>query len=170
MNYPDGTPGFYFARLAYAPNLAEILAKDRQARQQLVSGEVTLNAEIVAIRHSQMDSGSLKDIFDADTRTLARFNASNPAVMELRFPRPRPIHSVALTLSGGNWEVNLTLVSAPGAEEHRYTTVSRNPVGDPKIEVSINQGPAKTSFLRVEIRAIGAGDSAIIHVRELELR
>src|SRR5262249_9032737 len=40
LNYPDGTPGFYFARLAYADNAAELFAADREARRQLVTAQV----------------------------------------------------------------------------------------------------------------------------------
>src|SRR3712207_7462700 len=39
LDYPDGTPGFYFVRLEYAPDFGEIAAREREARRQLVDGQ-----------------------------------------------------------------------------------------------------------------------------------
>lgn len=171
LNYPDGEPGFYFVRLTCLPDIVErTVAKGQEALRVMSDGQLILDNETLPVRFSRMDVGPLQNLVDGDPKTLVRFNAANPAVLEVRFPRPRPIRKVALTLGSGSWEIRLRLAPAEGVPGQTYSAVDRTLTPDPRIEIPIAKGPPKTGFLRVEIRAMEAGDFAIIHVRELELR
>jgi hypothetical protein len=169
LSYPDGSPGFHFVRLAYAPNFAALVEADKAARRALVDDQVTIGVESVAVRHSKMDAGSLRDIFDGEKRTLGRFNAANPAVLELRLPSPRRVGQVQLTLSAGNWEV---AVHASSGEDppRSYAVVARSPVTDPDVIVALAVDQPPVDLIRVEMRLVDAGEEAIVHLRELQLR
>src|SRR5579859_2253357 len=89
LPYPDGTPGFYFARLTYRDDVAAIFAAQEAERQKPVQETIQLDGQQVTVIHSQFDAGSLKDIFDGDPFTLVRGLEANPLVIELHFPAPR---------------------------------------------------------------------------------
>ncbi|MFQ5593800.1 MAG: YfhO family protein, partial [Anaerolineae bacterium] len=93
--YPDGRPGFYFARMSYADNVDTLFAADREARQQLVEDQIELGGQTVTVRHSRFDAGQLRNILDDDPFTLARGQEANPLVIEMHFPEPRPVAGLA---------------------------------------------------------------------------
>lgn len=171
LNYPDGKPGFHFVRLACSPDTVEALvARGRETLRAMVDGQVVVQGENLAVRYSRLDMGPLQNIFDGDLRTLVRFNAVNPAIIEIRFPRPRPVRNVVLALGSGSWEINVRLSSADKIQGQSYSATDRTGAPEPQVEIPIDKGPAETAFLRVEIRLVGAADFAIIHVREMQLR
>ncbi|HSE62499.1 MAG TPA: hypothetical protein VLG15_02715 [Thermoanaerobaculia bacterium] len=169
LNYPDGTPGFYFARLTPSPAIKEIVARGREKLHALVDGSVEVDGRAVSVRHTRLDIGRLEDLVDGNLRSLARFNGTNPAILELHFTPPRPLREVRLALTAGSWNVRLELVEAESAGTRSYEA-SRSGVRDFEMEVPIDRGPVKTAVLRIEIRQVDAGDFAIVHLRELELR
>jgi hypothetical protein len=170
LPYPDGSPGFHFVRLAYSPDFDRLVAAEKEAQRQLVSGQVVLEGEPVAVRHTRMDAGSLQEIVDGEVRSLGRFNGPNPAVLEMRFPRPRPVQQVRLIVSAGNWEVTLHLSAGADDPPQVYTAIARSPAADPTITIPIDRGPPAAGLARLELRLMDQGDEAIIHVRELQFR
>jgi len=168
--YPDGTPGFYFARLAYVDNVDAIFAEEREARRQLVEAVTQVAGEPARIRHSLLDAGRVEDMFDGDWYTLARVMEANPAIIELTFPQPRSISGLAGDF--GSMEFRWTVqVSGPDVEDPIvYTATYRNTPPDPHVELAFDRGPEMVSKLRVEILDLHAGESAKIHIRELTLR
>jgi hypothetical protein len=169
LNYPDGTPGFYFARLTPSPAIKEIVARGREKLHALVDGSVEIDGRTVSVRHTRMDIGRLEDLVDGNPRSLGRFNGTNPAILEVHFTPPRPLREVRLALTAGSWNVRLGLVEAESARPRSYEA-SRSGVRDLEMEIPIDRGPAKTAVLRIEIRQVDAGDFTIVHLRELELR
>jgi hypothetical protein len=177
--YPDGRPGFHFARLTYVPGIEAVFAAEREARRVLVEGQVTLGpgGAPVPVRHSALDSGSLREMVDGDRQTLGRFMEANPAVLELDFPEPRPLTGVSLLLANGNYEVTARL--SPGESQGQagvepreavvYALTVRSPSSDPQIELPFDRGPALSAAARLEIRHLDSGETAKIHVRELRL-
>jgi hypothetical protein len=171
LDYPNGAPGFYFARLELASNIAEILARDREKLRTLIDGQVVVRGETLSVRHYQLDMGNLEGIFDADPETMGRFNADNPTVMEVRFPSPRPIHNVILRISPAKWEINLWMNSADKGASQHYMFHAKDQAPDP-IEIPIDKGPAETAFLRLEIRNLDIEEHkpSIVHLHGLEFR
>lgn len=82
--YPDGRPGFYFVRMAYVPNVDELFAADRAARARLVEGEIVVAGQPARVAHSALDIGTIVNLFDGDTSSLARGMEANPLVVDLR--------------------------------------------------------------------------------------
>ena len=172
-----GGPGFHVARLAYVPDVEAVFAAEREARRALVEGQVTLGppgGAPVRVRHSVLDSGSLREMVDGDPQTLGRFMEANPALLELDFPQPRPLTGLSLLLANGNYEVTARLTRErvqEGTEPEPvvYGTTVRSPTSDPQIELPFDRGPLLSAAARVEIRHLDQGETAKIHVRELRL-
>ena len=83
LPYPDGSPGFYLARLAYVDNLDTIIQREREARSQPVTETAVIDGQTVEVTHSQFDMGLLPNVFDGDTFTLVRGLEANPLILDL---------------------------------------------------------------------------------------
>jgi len=168
--YPDGRPGFYFARLTYADDMEQILQQEKAARSQLVVDTITLDGQPVQVSHSIFDAGQLKDLFDGDTFTLARGLEANPLVLEFTFPQPRPIKGLDATFGSMDFTLTARLYGEGATDPQVYSQTFRGLPPDPKVVLNFDQGPALVSKLRLEIQQLNAGDEVHIHVRELAFR
>jgi 4-amino-4-deoxy-L-arabinose transferase-like glycosyltransferase len=170
INYPDGSPGFYFAHLAYADNVDQVFAAEREARRWLVEGQVRIGDQMVRVRHSMLDAGQLKDMFDGDWFTLARGMEANPFVIELIFPQPRPVSGVAGDFGSMEFTWTVELYPTDAEEPISHTSTYRGLPPDPHVEVIFEGGPREVTKIRMEILNIHEGEIAKIHIRELALR
>jgi hypothetical protein len=170
LNYPDGKPGFYFVRLAYGDDADFIFAQEREARRQLVEAKITIGGQVLQVRHSLLDMGEAKHMFDGDRFTLARVMEANPAIIELLFPKPSKISG--LTGDFGRMDFTWTLKLYPPGDENPiiYEKTYRNLPGEPHIGEDFNRGPVLVSKMRLEIKDLNSGERAKIHIRELTLR
>jgi len=169
LSYPDGSPGFYFARLAYVQNIDEIFAGEIAARRRLVEEQVRLGDQAVLVRHSRLDGGRLSDIFDGDRFTLGRVQEANPAIFELAFTRPRPVTGLSADFGSMDFELTVELYETRDGSPVTYTERYEGLPPDPHVEMSFDQPPPQVEMVRLEVRDLGAGDTAKIHVRELAL-
>jgi hypothetical protein len=185
LPYPDGSPGFYVARLAYADDVDAIFAAERRARGRLVEDVVELGGERVRIRHSAFEEGQPRDLFDGDAGTLVRIREDNPSTIEIVFPQPRPVTGLAADLGVMDFTLTVDLLAEPGARPVSYETTRRNVVTDPHVELTFDRGPATVSTMRLRLRHRGAdallemyfrdgdpgaGELARARIRELTLR
>jgi hypothetical protein len=168
--YPDGSPGFYFARLAYADNVDKVFAAEEAARRQPVVEQYVLDGQPVTVSHSQFEAGQLSDLFDGDPFTFVRGREANPLVLEFTFSQPRTLSGLAATFGSMDFDLTARLYSdpdgAPVVFEHEY----RNMPPDPQVELQFGSSPQTVSKLRLEIKHLTAGPKAKIHVRELKLK
>ncbi len=163
LTYPNGAPGFSFARLEYVSNVEEVVAAERAARVALRSGQVVVNGERLAVSHSFLDAGGLSDLFDSNPRTLGRFNGGNPATLEWAFPAPRTVGTVVLAMTAGNWHVSLAVLRPDGVVEAVEKDVDAR--SDPV--VSIDVPPGTVGAIRLMITSRVHTDEAIIHLRDV---
>ncbi|MGC8779670.1 MAG: ArnT family glycosyltransferase, partial [Anaerolineae bacterium] len=168
--YPDGRPGFYFVRLAYADRLDEILAQEREARSRPVTDRIELDGEMIEVLHSQFDMGRLADVFDGDVFTLARGREANPLVFDLRFPTSRQIAGLKATFAAMDFTLKVSLYEDERADPIVYEQTFRNLPPDPTVEMAFDRGPAQTIRARIEILQLNAGADVHIHVRELRFQ
>jgi hypothetical protein len=168
--YPDGSPGFYFARLTYADNVDAVFAADEAARRQPVVEQIVLDGQRVTVSHSQFEAGQVKDLFDADPFTLVRGREANPLVIEFTFSQPRALSSLTAVFGSMDFALAASLYGDPNAEPVVYEQTYRNLPPDPKVELSFGSSPQTVSKLRLEIKHLTAGATAKIHVRELALK
>ncbi len=167
--YPNGHPGFYVVRMRYVDNVDTIFAADKAARAQLVVDQVDVGGPMT-IAHSMLDMGTPDNLFDGDPSTLMRGFEANPLIIELRFPQPRRIGGVTITL--GSMDLTLRLIGTP-ADGGLQTIAEQHYSGlppDPSVSLDLPSGVRELSTLRLEILQAGVGDVAHVHVREVVLR
>ena len=170
LPYPDGMPGFYFVRLAYAENFEAIVAQEREARSRPVTEEIELDGQLVQVSHSIFDGGQLRDLFDADTYTLARGLEANPLVVELTFPETREIKGLEGTFGSMDFALTARLTGEGAVEPVVYSETYRGLPPDPTVEMVFDRGPGKVAKLRLEIQQLNVGEEVHVHVRELKLK
>jgi hypothetical protein len=169
--YPDGQPGFYFARLEYADNVDALFTAEREERRKPVEEAFELNGQVVTVTHSRLDAGSLKELFDGDTFTLVRGLEANPLVFDVAFSAPQKIPSLQLTF-GSMADFTLTLYAYPPGSDQpvKYEQQFVGLPADPQVDFPLTRGPGDIIRLRMEIKNNLSGDTAQIHVREIVFR
>jgi hypothetical protein len=170
LPYPDGTPGFYFARLAYAHDADAIFAAEREARSQPIEGQVVIGGQTVEVLYSQLEAGQLEDLFDGDTFTLVRGREANPFVLEFSYPYPQTLTALAADFGTMDFTLTAKLYAQGATDPEVYSETYRDLPPDPHIEMAFNKGPQAVSKMRLEILHLHAGETAKIHVRELAFR
>lgn len=169
LPYPDGTPGFTFARLAYVGHVASIFAEEREARRALVTAEMELWGQNVQLRYSQVDMGGPQYMFDGDHFTLMRGLEANPFILEMTFSDPRPVTGLAADFGLFDMFLTVELYADPNGEPVVYQLRHPNDSKDPNFSMTFAGAPQKVSKVRFEIQNFTAGDSANIHIMELKL-
>lgn len=167
--YPDGSPGFYLTKMAYSANADEIFAAEKEARRQLVEDQVIIDGETVKISYSQIDMGVAQFAFDQDDFTLMRGLEANPFLLEMDFPTPRQISRLEAEFGLVNIQVTVNLYATPEAKPVVYEGVFMNASGNAPVSMEFNQGPATVARIHFEFLNIQSGDTANIHIRELQL-
>jgi hypothetical protein len=168
--YPDSAPGFYVVRMSYSDEADSIFAADLEARRRLVDEVAEIGGEKVQVRHSILDMGSAREMFDGDRSTIARVMEVNPAIVELAFPQPRRLSSVRGDFGAMDMTWHITLLDSASGSAVVYTATVRRWPQEPRLETAFNRGPAMTSKMRIEITDLRAKDNAKVHIREITLR
>lgn len=168
--YPDGAPGLRFIRLRYSDQAEAIFAQEREERRQPVEATQLIDGQEVTIIHSRLEGGQLSDLFDGDAFTLARGLEANPLVFQFRFPEPRRIPQVTLTL-GTMIDFEVILRAYGPQDETPFTYRQRffNLPADPTITLPLEGAPLVIARLELEIHDYLSGETASIHVREIVL-
>ena len=167
--YPDGSPGFYLARLEYSEAADQIFAAEKEARRQLVESQVTIAGETALVRYSQIDMGAVQLAFDGDAFTLMRGLEANPFILEIEFPSPRRIAKLEAEFGLVNLQVTVKLYPHPEAEPVIYEGLFMNASGNNPVSMEFPQGPDRVAKIHFEFLNVQSGDTANIHIRELKL-
>ncbi|UCH58474.1 MAG: glycosyltransferase family 39 protein [Anaerolineales bacterium] len=167
--YPDGSAGFYIVTLAYSAFADEMFASEKEARRQLAEAQVVMDGENIFIRHSQIDMGTAQLAFDHDTFTLMRGLEANPFLLEIEFPSPRRVSSMKAEFGLVNLQVTVRLLSTSEASPVVYEQLFLNASGTAPVAMEFAKGPDKVTKIHFEFLNVQSGDTANIHIRELEL-
>ena len=167
--YPDGQPGFYFARMRYTPQAAGLFAAERDARRQPQQETASAGGQPVIVLHSRSDMGSAADLFDGRFETVFRGFEANPFVMEFLFPSPRTISRIDLSLSRMNCEIAIEIAPMQGGAPVVLRRTLQEPPGDSTQEFPLS-GPVRTSRVRITVRETDLGEPAHIEIREVAFR
>lgn len=168
ISYPDGSPGFYFVQLEYVDDIDEILTAERLERQRPLEGEVEIDGQIVDVVYSRTDMGSLADMFDDDEFTLLRGLEANPFILEFTFPDPQPIAGIYGFFGMMDYEIAVDVFADPQSDPVHYEINEANVQVEPQIEIQFDQGPEVVQRLELSIENLLSGDTAHIHIRELD--
>jgi hypothetical protein len=166
--YPDGNPGFYFVRLDYLENASELFAVDRLKRQELATSYVRVLDQDIEVRHSQLDMGSVAQMFDGNPDTVGRGLEANPFRLELTFPRIVVLKEVLANLRSilAIWTLTIFDEDAQRwVEFRRDLDASR---GEGMQPFGLEQ-PIRTRQIKMAIKNSQAGEFEHIHIWELSL-
>lgn len=166
--YPDGSIGFYFARLAYVDNIDAIFAAEREARRRPLTSQLSLRNQAVVVSHSLLDSGSLESMFDGDSFTLGRVMEANPAFFEFTFPQPWALTGLAATFGTMDFQLTVSLYETADAEPVVYQQTYRGLGPDPRVELVFDRGPTQATRIRIEIEDLSGAENVKIHIREFD--
>jgi len=166
LPYPDGSPGFYFVRLRYAPNFQELLAQEQAERRKPVEESLEVDGMLLRVSHTRLDMGELRHIFDRNPSTLIRTAGINPLTLKIAFAVPQRIEQVSLRIGGTPSRVRLSLWHT---QEESPRVVEQDFPEDPlpRMVTLPLENPLSVSMLQVELW--NASDSADGHVHLWEL-
>ena len=169
LPYPDGRPGFYFVRLKYVDNIAEVLAAEEEQHRQPVQGSLLLDGQDVRFSHSRLDIGEILHLFDHDAGTLVRSAAINPLVVVFEFPSPRAMQAVELEVGGSPTQVKIAvLVDQQAAPLVFEQSVSEVPL--PRTVLVDLQGQRQVRSLRLEVTNLGDSSTGNVHLWAVAFR
>jgi hypothetical protein len=166
--YPNGETGFYFVRMRYVEDIAELLAAERAERARLREEIVDLDGAGVQVRYSLLDMGQILDIFDGDDLSVTRTFEANPYVLELEFPAPRLLSGFDIVIGSADGEI-LTLLYTDAEEPVEVVQDFEGSIEAPKVSVDFGRA-YRVDRMRVEILDETQGEIGHVHVWELELR
>jgi hypothetical protein len=168
LHYPNGLPGFYFMTMKYSEAADAIFAAQREERRRPVAETFVLGGEKIESVHSRFDFGSIRDLFDGDLDTLARVDLANPAIVALRFPTPRPIHGVTVSMRG---EGPLRIRVVAGRANPAEFVFAKDRLGeDPTVSLDFQPAPGPLDSLSIEIGNPKLPPEGKLHIREIQLR
>jgi len=169
IDYPDGTPGFYFVRLRYVDNIDAILAGEQLVWSQLQPGEVTINGEQVSVAYSKLDMGSIQNAFDRDTNTLIRTFEANPLVIELTFPQAQSMSGVTIRVGGVASRVTIQLQVE--GQDTPLTFAQDAPDTPLPKDMTLNFGSTlQVKFVHLEVLSVNDTEPAHIHLWEVTFK
>jgi hypothetical protein len=167
--YPDGRPGFYFARVKYVDNIDAILEAERESRRALLDGVVRWQGQDVQLKYPHLDMGEPANAFDGNPDTLLRTLEANPAVFVLAFPHP--VQAKELYLKFGATEASiLARVYSPGASEpQEFRSILKGSVEKPDGTIDF-ESTLSIERLRLEVYDMRQAEPGHVHVWEVGLR
>ncbi len=169
LPYPNGETGFYFVRLRYVDNIAEILQKEAEQRRYLNEVSLSLDGEPVQVRCSLLDIGESFVLFDGNPDTVARTLEANPLVVELTFSQPRDIRGLSVIIGSATMRVTVYLYAQPDAPAVQQTQTLSGSVAAPEDSIEFDQTyPAQ--IVRLEFYDLEQGEPGHVHVWEITLR
>lgn len=169
--YPNGEIGFYILNIQLQENIQELLAAEDLASRTPVESTVQWMDQTVRVRHSQLSGGRLQDVLDRDPYTLARGERDNPILYEFFFSQPITASQLVLTTgSMRNFDVVVRIYPVGEETPVEYTNKFLNLADDPTITIPFVNGPSQFDHVSISIRDNNQGDSAQVHVREIEFR
>ena len=168
LPYPDGSPGFYFVRLAYVDDIEAILDAEKEARQTLLTEQLTILDQTVRVDYPPLDINEIQHAFDGDKTTVIRTLEANPLRLGLTFPEEISLSGVTLVIGGAPSRMTVTAM----ADGEVLDTVVEE-VGEAivfrEITLTFNQ-TLQIDQLAVEILSVLEGEIAHVHLWEVILK
>jgi hypothetical protein len=168
IHYPDGRPGFYVINLSYSENIDAIIVAEEEERRKPVEESFTWNGQEVRVIHSPLGGGSLNDLMDGNTDTLAKGAEANPVVFEYFYSTPIPTTQLVLTTgSMRNFDIIIKLYPPGSDQPVEYAQNFQDLLPDPTVTIGFPNGPAQSDHIFISIKDNSQGEVAQVHVREI---
>lgn len=169
--YPNGEPGFYVLNIETADNIQEIMAAEDLSRRAPVETTLEWMNQTARVRHSRLSGGRLQDVTDGDPHTLARGEQANPIIYEFFFSQPISASELILTTgSMRDFDVVLRIYAVGEEIPVEYSNKFLNLGDDPTVTIPFTNGPSQFDHVFISIKDNNQGETAQVHVREIEFR
>jgi 4-amino-4-deoxy-L-arabinose transferase-like glycosyltransferase len=168
LAYPDGSPGFYFVRLAYVDNIESILELEHQQRSVLRQARILLDGAPVKVEHSLLDMGEAHSMFDGDPHSLGRTFEANPAVIALSFDTPRSISGVSVIIGSTEVEIRALLYLPSKTTPIEHLKTFHGTIEQPEAVFDFGESFG-VETLHLEVRDLRQGDPGNVHIWEVQV-
>lgn len=166
LPYPNGQPGFYFARLSYAADIDQVLEAERELRRRLQESLEAIGGELARVRYSYLDMGEIGLLFDGDPRTVARTFEANPFVVEISFPRPRPLTGIQIIVGSIQAEINVRAYDSERTEIGSFSIMQKGTVEQPQVGLDFGETVLAWA-LNIEVRDMHQSEPGHVHIWEV---
>ena len=166
--YPDGSPGFYFVRLAYVDDIEAILEAEKQARQTLLTEELTIHGQTIQVEYPMLDINEIQQAFDGDRTTLIRTLEANPLRLVLTFPEKTELSGVTLVIGGTPSRMTVTAFSDGEALETVVQEVDESIITR-EVQLTFSH-TLQIDQLIIEKLSVYDGEIAHVHLWEVILQ
>ena len=166
LPYPDGRPGFYFVRLRYVDNIAEIMLREQELRRQLQEGQALWAGRTLVANHSLLDMGIIQDVFDGNPRTVTRTFEANPYLLEIRFPQALRMQGIELVVGDTAVHVQAQLYLEGGGDPVQIEAELRGTVQEPKVSLDFGEARA-VQALMLSVTDLSQGEPGHVHIWEI---
>lgn len=164
---PNGKPGFYFVRLAYRDDIAEILKEEAEQRRQLLRKQMsTQDNGPFSILYPQFDMGEIENLFDGDPNSVVRTLEANPMRLVITFDTPRPISEVVVRIGGT--ATTLTVTAKPVGDQPTVEVTRELKESNNLRDITL-QFPTgvETNTLTIEVKNTYDNEPAHVHLWEV---
>ncbi|MBN2086337.1 MAG: glycosyltransferase family 39 protein [Anaerolineales bacterium] len=168
LNYPNGQPGFYFARLMYVPDIEELIRAEKTELSKPVEDRIVLGGEDIRVVHSRFDMGELGAGFDGNPFSLMRSQQDNPLYLEMYFPAVHRFTRVSVRVGGAPTRLTVTFHPPAGGDPAVLSAMVERASDYRDVEI-LPDAPVDSSHIRVEIETVGEGEPTHVHVYEIVL-
>lgn len=162
--YPDGNPGFYVTKLAYAPDAQKIMADRLVEVTRLFEENAYWLGQQVVIRHTRLQEGDFEKITDGDPGTFLKTDEVNPLIIEVDFSQPVLMGGINAVI--GSEELHLTLELNTTEGQFTFKEEFPGSAGQKTVSIAFNKEYEVKSFRYVQQDPY-AVPQAIIHLWEL---
>jgi hypothetical protein len=166
--FPNGKPGFYFARVRYSQQADAIFAEEREARRILKEDRV--DSPRVLVRHSHLDMGQVPDLFDGDKNTLIRGLEDNPFRLEFVFDPPRKMTGLDVRVGEMEGQIAIEVTTAAGGEPVRQTKVVHRGIENTQQGFSFGATALEVTKIHMEVGEPGRTEPDHLEIREIGFR
>jgi hypothetical protein len=166
LDDPNGQPGFYFMRLKYVENVAQVIAAEEELHRRPQSARVLVGGAPADVQYPLLDIGSIEQAFDGSPETLVRTNAINPLGLEVNFLAPRRISSLRLRVGGAATFVKVSVW--PSGDDALVEAQQNYPASMIVREISLRlPRTIETSRLLIELSNSADGPDGAVHLWEV---
>jgi hypothetical protein len=169
LNYPDGSPGFYFITWEYAHNFDQLWEVAREEQKKLLPYPVEIRDRTWQMMCQAFD-GEAQFLFNGNTKDLLRGKYTNPFVIELTPPTPEKLSGLTLHFYPMvvNLKVSLT-VKGSSTPIERNAQISPNPENLSSLKLDFDIEDKEIILLRLECLNPIDSPTGKIHLTEIEL-
>jgi len=166
LEYPNGSPGFYFVSLDYAASAEAIFAAELAERRQPQSEPVEILGQLVEATYPLLDIGQIADAFDGDRATLIRTFEANPLNLTLSFGETMEIQAITVWLGNVRSAINVELIDTQG-QHHQFTVYDAGMQAIHPIRVEFGEKLVVVSF-NLSIESLDEREPVHVHLWDVE--